>query len=57
MSTDSKTWKSVTVKKIKGVWTVVVKNPSSGPVSLRVRETSTNGAYTEVTVYRTYAIG
>jgi hypothetical protein len=57
MSTDSRTWKSVTVKKIKGVWTVVVKNPSSGPVSLRVRETSTNGAYTEVTVYRTYAIG
>lgn len=57
MSTDSKTWKSVTVKKIGGVWTVVVKNPAGGLVSLRVRETSTSGAYTEVTIYRAYAIG
>jgi hypothetical protein len=56
MSTDSKTWKSVSVRKIGGVWNVVVSNPSSGLVSLRVRATYTSGAYTEVTVYRAYGI-
>jgi hypothetical protein len=56
MSTDSKTWKSVPVRKIGGVWNVVVTNPSSGLVSLRVRATYTSGAYTEVTVYRAYGI-
>lgn len=57
MSTDSKTWESVTVKKINGVWTAVVGNPSSGAVSLRIRVTSTSGDYTEVTIYRAYGIG
>jgi hypothetical protein len=57
MSTDSKTWKSVPVRKIGGVWTAVVPNPSAGLVSLRVRATTTTGAYTEVTVYRAYGIG
>ena len=57
MSTDSKTWKSVTVKKINGVWTALVGNPSGGAVSLRVRATYTSGAYTEVTIYRAYRIG
>jgi hypothetical protein len=57
MSTDSKTWKSVKVKKIGGVWTAVVGNPSGGLVSLRVHATYTSGAYTEVTIYRAYGIG
>jgi hypothetical protein len=57
MSTDGKTWKSVTVKKIGGVWTAVVGNPSGGAVSLRARVTCTTGAYTEVTIYRAYGIG
>jgi hypothetical protein len=57
MSTDSKTWKSVTVKKISGVWTALVPNPSGGAVSLRARATTTTGAYTEFSIYRAYAIG
>jgi hypothetical protein len=57
MSTDGKTWKSVTVKKIGGGWTAVVGNPSGGAVSLRARATYTSGAYTEVTIYRAYGIG
>lgn len=57
MSTDGRSWKAVTVKKIRGVWTAVVGNPPAGAVSLRVRATYTSGAYTEVTIYRAYAIG
>ena len=57
MSTDGKTWKSVTVRKIRGVWTAVIANPSAGAVSLRARATYTSGAYTEVTIYRAYGIG
>jgi len=57
MSTDGKTWKSVPVKKIGGVWTAMVGNPSGGAVSLRARATCTSGAYTEVTIYRAYGIG
>jgi hypothetical protein len=57
MSADGgKTWKSVSVKKIKGVWTAVVGNPTSGAVSLRARATYTSGAYSEVTIYRAYGI-
>lgn len=52
-----KTWKAVPVKKLKGVWHAVVKNPAGGAVSLRTRATYTSGGYTEVTVYRAYAIG
>ncbi|WP_430791910.1 hypothetical protein [Actinoplanes sp. G11-F43] len=58
VSFDSgKTWKSMPVKKIGGVWNAVVKNPASGNVALRTRATYTSGGYTEVTVYRAYAIG
>jgi hypothetical protein len=58
MSADGKTWKTVPVKKIGGVWTAVVSNPSAaGAVTLRVRATCTSGAYTEVTIYRAYGIG
>jgi hypothetical protein len=57
MTSDGKTWKSVPVKKIAGVWTAVVANPSAGAVTLRVRATCTSGAYTEVTIYRAYGIG
>jgi hypothetical protein len=57
MSVDGKTWKSVKVKKVNGVWTAAVANPSTGAVSLRARATTTSGAYTEVTIYRAYAIG
>jgi hypothetical protein len=56
MSTDSKTWKSVKVKKINGVWTAMVVNPHAGLISLRVRATCTTGAYTEVTINRAYGI-
>ncbi|GGN35008.1 hypothetical protein FHR83_005891 [Actinoplanes campanulatus] len=52
-----RTWRAVPVKKIGGVWTAVVPNPDSGAVSLRTRATYTSGGYTEVTVYRAYAIG
>jgi hypothetical protein len=58
MSADGgKTWKSVPVKKIGGVWTAVVGNPAGGAVSLRARATYTNGGFTEVSVYRAYGIG
>ena len=57
MSTDGRTWRSVPVRKIGGTWTAVVGNPSSGAVSLRARETNTNGSYTEVTISRAYVIG
>lgn len=57
ISTDSKTWKSVPVRKVAGEWTAVVPNPASGYVSVRARATTTTGAYTEITIYRAYAIG
>jgi len=58
MSADGgKTWRAVTVKKINGTWTAVVRNPAAGAVSLRARTTYTSGAYTEVTIIRAYAIG
>ncbi|PZG00819.1 hypothetical protein C1I93_01520 [Micromonospora endophytica] len=52
-----KTWRSVKVKKVSGVWTAQVPNPASGAVSLRARVTDTTGGYTDVTIYRAYAIG
>ncbi|GIJ29614.1 hypothetical protein Vqi01_47760 [Micromonospora qiuiae] len=52
-----KTWRSVKVKKVGGVWTAQVTNPSSGAVSLRARVTDTTGGYTDVTIIRAYAIG
>ncbi|QKW16800.1 hypothetical protein [Verrucosispora sp. NA02020] len=52
-----KTWRSVSVKKIDGVWTAQVGNPTSGAVSLRARVTDTIGGYTDVTIVRAYAIG
>ncbi|WP_431728019.1 hypothetical protein [Verrucosispora sp. TAA-831] len=52
-----KTWRSVSVKKIDGVWTAQVGNPTSGAVSLRARVTDTIGGYTDVTIIRAYAIG
>lgn len=52
-----KTWKSVPVKKIGGVWTAVVPNPAAGAVALRTRATYAGGGYTEVSLYRVYAIG
>ncbi len=52
-----KTWRSVKVKKIDGVWTAAVGNPTSGAVSLRARVTDTTGGYTDVTIIRAYAIG
>ncbi|MER5458099.1 hypothetical protein ABT008_25330 [Micromonospora sp. NPDC002389] len=52
-----KTWRSVPVKKINGVWTAQVGNPTSGAVSLRARVTDTVGGYTDVTIIRAYAIG
>ncbi|MGW4942216.1 hypothetical protein ACWEOZ_11585 [Actinoplanes sp. NPDC004185] len=57
MSPDGgKTWRTVKVKKIKGVWTAVVPNPTSGAVSLRARATYKSGGYTDVTIYRAYGI-
>ncbi|MEU8230055.1 hypothetical protein AB0C12_10670 [Actinoplanes sp. NPDC048967] len=57
MSADGgKTWRTVKVKKIKGVWTAVVPNPASGAVSLRARATYKSGGYTDVTIYRAYGI-
>ncbi len=53
---DGRTWRSVQVKKINGTWTVVVGNPQSGAVSLRVRVTDTTGGYTDVTIIRAYGI-
>jgi hypothetical protein len=52
-----KTWKSVPVKKINGVWAAVVTNPASGAVSIRTRATYTSGGYTEAGIQRAYAIG
>ncbi|MEU4155898.1 hypothetical protein [Actinoplanes sp. NPDC026670] len=52
-----KTWKSVPVKKINGVWAAVVTNPATGAVSIRTRATYTNGGYTEAGIQRAYAIG
>lgn len=52
-----KTWKSVPVKKIGGTWTAVVPNPAAGAVALRTRATYASGGYTEVSLYRVYAIG
>ncbi|MBO3739542.1 hypothetical protein [Actinoplanes flavus] len=58
ISTDGgRTWRSVGVRKIGGVWHAIVPNPASGAVSLRTRATYTNGGYTEATVFRAYAIG
>ncbi|GAA0562637.1 hypothetical protein GCM10010172_52340 [Paractinoplanes ferrugineus] len=57
MSTNGTTWRSVPVRRTGGSWTAVVSNPSSGAVSLRARETNTDGSYTEVTIFRAYAIG
>ncbi|GGN73506.1 hypothetical protein GCM10010112_42860 [Actinoplanes lobatus] len=58
ISTDGgRTWRSVPVRKINGVWHAIVPNPASGAVSLRTRATYTNGGYTEATVFRAYAIG
>ncbi|QOC89788.1 hypothetical protein [Micromonospora craniellae] len=51
-----KTWRSVSVKKVNGVWTAQVGNPTSGAVSLRARVTDTVGGYTDVTIIRAYAI-
>ncbi|WP_203833925.1 hypothetical protein [Actinoplanes campanulatus] len=58
ISTDGgRTWRSVPIRKINGVWHAIVPNPASGAVSLRTRATYTNGGYTEATVFRAYAIG
>ncbi|GAA0439903.1 hypothetical protein Aca07nite_48330 [Actinoplanes capillaceus] len=58
ISTDGgRTWRSVPVRKINGVWHAIVPNPAAGAVSLRTRATYTNGGYTEATVFRAYAIG
>ncbi|RSM36612.1 hypothetical protein DMB66_60025, partial [Actinoplanes sp. ATCC 53533] len=57
MSADGgKTWRTVKVKKVKGVWTAVVPNPASGAVSLRARATYKSGGFTDVTIYRAYGI-
>ncbi|WP_127498955.1 hypothetical protein [Actinoplanes solisilvae] len=58
MSTDNgRSWRAVTVKKINGTWTAIVRNPASGAVSLRARTTYTSGAYSETSIIRAYAIG
>ncbi|GLY05079.1 MULTISPECIES: hypothetical protein [Actinoplanes] len=58
VSTDNgKTWRATTVKKVGGTWTVLVRNPASGGVSLRTRATYSGGGYTEATVVRAYAVG
>jgi hypothetical protein len=54
---NGRTWRSTTVRKINGVWTAIVKNPSSGGVTLRARATYTTGGYSESTIVRAYAIG
>jgi hypothetical protein len=57
ISTDGgRTWRTVKVKKVKGVWTAVVPNPASGAVSLRARAPYKSGGFTDVTIYRAYGI-
>ncbi|MBW6438265.1 hypothetical protein KZ829_31515 [Actinoplanes hulinensis] len=56
-SDGGRTWRSVPIRKINGVWHAIVPNPASGAVSLRTRAIYTNGGYTEATVFRAYAIG
>ncbi|MEU4419066.1 hypothetical protein AB0F81_00420 [Actinoplanes sp. NPDC024001] len=56
VSSDGVTWRPVPVKKINGSWTAVVKNPTSGAVSIKTRATYQGGGYTETTIHRAYGI-
>src|SRR5712691_4508913 len=53
---DGKTWHGLGVVKHKGFWTFVVRNPSSGFVTLRTVTVNTHGNSSTETIYRAYGI-
>ena len=54
---DGKTWHAVNVVRHRGYWTIRVRNPKSGYVSIRSTTVNSAGDSSVQTIYRAYRIG